>query len=94
MDQQTTSLLHKIATLEQQMAKQGAAANFVITHMIKLLDEQSGDSQFSSKLRETLSESLDKLNHSQSAPIKSAINELLQPSVQIMFQPKPEKFIK
>ena len=94
MDQQTASLLHKIATLEQQMAKQGAAANFVITHMIKLLDEQSGDSQFSSKLRETLSESLDKLNHSQSAPIKSAINELLQPSVQIMFQPKPEKFIK
>ncbi|EPC6273402.1 TPA: hypothetical protein ACF3S4_001446 [Enterobacter hormaechei] len=94
MDQQTASLLHKIAKLEQQMAKQGAAANFVITHMIKLLDEQSGDGQFSAKLRETLSQSLDKLNHSQSGHIKSAINELLQPSIQEMFQPKPEKFIK
>ncbi|HFR4563159.1 TPA: hypothetical protein ACHWLI_001290 [Enterobacter sichuanensis] len=94
MDLQTASLLQKINKLEQQIAKQGAATNFIITHMIKLLDEQSGDGQFSSKLRETLSESLDKLNHSQSAPIKSAINELLQPSIQEMFQPKAEKFIK
>lgn len=94
MDLQTASLLQKINKLEQQIAKQGAATNFIITHMIKLLDEQSGDDQFSSKLRETLSESLDKLNHSQSAPIKSAINELLQPSIQEMFQPKAEKFIK
>nr|DAL10740.1 MAG TPA_asm: hypothetical protein [Caudoviricetes sp.] len=94
MDQQTASLLQKIANLEQQMAKQGAATNFVITHMIKLLDEQSGNGQFSSKLRETLSQSLDKLNHSHSGPIKSAINELLQPSIQEMFQQKPEQFIK
>lgn len=94
MDQQTASLLQKIAKLEQQMAKQGAAANFVITHMIKLLDEQSEGGQFSSRLRDSLSESLDKLNHSQSSPIKSAINELLQPSIKEMFKPEPEKFIK
>jgi len=94
MDQQTASLLQKIAKLEQQIAKQGAATNFVITHMIKLLDEQAGDGQFSSKLREALSESLEKLNHSQSGPIKSAINELLQPSIREMFKPESEKFIK
>ncbi|HHG8785708.1 TPA: hypothetical protein ACPYVZ_001136 [Citrobacter sedlakii] len=94
MDQQTASLLQKITKLEQQLAKQGVATNFIITHMLKLLDEQSGDGQFSSKLRETLSESLDKLNHSQSSPIKSAINELLQPSIKEMFKPEPEKFIK
>ncbi|MDV5735363.1 hypothetical protein [Enterobacter hormaechei] len=94
MDQQTASLLQKIDKLEKQMAKQGIAANFVITHMLKLLDEQPGDERFSSKLRETLSESLDKLNYGQSAPIKSAINELLQPSIKEMFKPEPEKFIK
>ena len=94
MDQQTASLLQKIAKLEQQMAKQGVAANFVITHMIKLLDEQSGDGQFSSRLRDTLSESPGKLNHGQASPIKSAINELLQPPIKEMFKQEPEKFIK
>ncbi|MCK7191598.1 MULTISPECIES: hypothetical protein [Enterobacteriaceae] len=94
MDQQTASLLQKIAKLEQQMAKQGVATNFIITHMLNLLDEQSGDDQFSSRLRDSLSESLGKLNHSQASPIKSAINELLKPSIRMNFTPEPEKFIK
>lgn len=94
MDQQTASLLQKITKLEQQMTKQGIAANFVITHIIDLLDDQSGDERFSSKLKDSLSESLNKLDHGMSAPIKSAINDLLEPSIKERFKPAPDKFIK
>lgn len=94
MDQQTAALIQKIALLEQKMAKQGAATNFVITHIIDLLDEQSGDEKFSSRLKDSLSESLNKLNHGVSVQIKSAINDLLAPAVREQFKPEPEKFIK
>ncbi|UAN55340.1 hypothetical protein [Serratia sp. JSRIV004] len=85
-------LYQKIADLEQKLIRQAAANNFVITHIVKILDDTSDEVKFSSKLKEILTESLSKINDPRSL-MKASINDLMQPSIQILGRP-PEKFIK
>jgi hypothetical protein len=88
------ALLQKLAVLEGNMGKQAAATNFILTHIVKILDENSGEIKFSDKLKSEILDSLSKLNHSESSSIKSAINKLMQPSVQQLFTKKPDPFLK
>lgn len=88
------ALLQKLAVFESSIEKQAAATNFILTHIVKILDENSGETKFSDKLKLEIIDSLSKLNHSESSPIKSAINKLMQPSVQQLFTKKPDLFLK
>lgn len=87
-------LLKRINKLEVQLSKQAAASNFVFTHLISILNKTSGAPLISEHLKQSLSESLALLNHSERSQIKSAINEMLTPSVRNRFGPKPEDFLK
>lgn len=89
-----TALNQKLATIEIRINKQSAAINFIITHLLNILDEESDGHKISDKLRTSIIESLNKITQSQSSLIKSGINELLQPPVRPIFGNNPTDFIK
>lgn len=95
MERTIINLTKQIEELKRENQKTKTTASFLFNSIVQVLDSKSSDNEFSKDLKEYISAELSKINIGSTAPLKNAINEMMQSPIQPAWGNKtPEKFIE
>lgn len=85
MEKINNDLIRQVIDLQSETRKTKAAANFLFYSIVEMLDQQSGEGNFSEVLKAKLNSELSKINDGSASVFKRAINEIMQPPTRQRF---------
>jgi len=95
MEREILNLTKQIEELKRENIKTKMAANILFYSIVQTLDSKSPECKFSESLKENILNELGKINIGSTAPLKNAVNEMMQPPVKPAWGNQPiNKFIE